>query len=119
MSRSFSRTTHHLAGVVLVASMLLASASTAWAAGAAPARPVEEGWPQTHFLENDPKPGEPGYSEAAPSPAPPQGMTDARLRVVDPDGYQALLSERTARERTLLSKARSTLKSSGITPGSR
>lgn len=117
----FRRTKNNAAravGAVMIASLLLASGGAAWAADSNAAKAVEEGWPQSHLPENDPRPGQPGYSEAQPSSMPRDGMTDEQLRAKDPSAYAALLAERAGVERTLLSNVRGKLKAEGIAVGS-
>lgn len=104
--------------LAVLTTVVVTCSGAAWAASSTRTDiPVEEGWPQSHLFENDPRPGEPGYPVISPSSRPPDGMTDEQLRTTDPDGYRALAVDRAALEKKLLASVRSTLKSHGITPG--
>lgn len=114
-----------LSVTLVLMAVLLAGAVVARPATAAPACPggpgevgPEPGWPESHFPENDPKPGEPGYLEAPRTVAePPDGWTDAEFKARDPHAYAAMLPERRQIERGLLARARAELKKEGLGAG--
>ncbi|MDZ4178894.1 MAG: hypothetical protein U1E29_06650 [Coriobacteriia bacterium] len=87
--------------------------------GRGKAKAVEPGWPESHYPENDPRPGEPGFvADTAPATAPADGMTDDELMAADPAGFAQVVAERAVIERSLLTRVRATLKAAGITPAS-
>lgn len=80
--------------------------------------PVEPGWPGSHQISSDPRPGESGYiAPFATLVAPPDGMTDAQMAASDPAALAALMPERDAIERSLLPRAREEAKAEGVAPG--
>ena len=108
MNRQRSWGTARRIGGVLIAAALLVG-------GVSPALATEPGWPESHLLAADPKPGEVGYAPQAAGVAPvPQGMTDSELKAKDPAGHRLVTAGRAALERDLLAKVRGRLKQAGV-----
>lgn len=124
MSTSWRRYLRALVSVAAVGALVAVTVGSAPALarpGKGRGKPVqaEPGWPENHFPENDPKPGEAGHvSGDLPVPEPAEGMTDTEFRAADPGGYQVITEGRAEIEAQALSKVRGALKAAGITPAS-
>lgn len=104
--------------VLLACASMFASTTYAVArpakSGFAPAVQSEQGFPESHQPEHDPKPGEPGYLEPGPAQEPPEGRTDGELRAQDPVAYGQIVKERAQLERELIAKVHSALEKAGV-----
>ena len=121
MATSWSKYTRRIiTGALTIAVALGAIGSPAMARPAGSeqeASRTEPGWPASHFPENDPRPGDPGYLAVGPAAVPREGMTDAEFRAKDPAAYVQVVRERASIERRLLAQVRTRLAREGIAVG--